>query len=286
MTIASNVLRRAFRAATSLQSFMLDELGAAKVDAKKMAAAFDRLVNRSALDQRERRRRTFQSIYNRGVWGKDETTRFFSGVGSNPAAAEFYVGQMAALLERHAKELGRPLTIVDLGCGDFRIGKALVERLPALTYIGCDIVPELIAYNAARYTSARVRFQTLDAVCDPLPEGDVCLVRQVFQHLTNNDILSVLTHMPYPCAYVSEGQPVRRIGPVNPDKVVGASVRFDWRTGRGRGVELNQPPFDLPSQEVFRFSLPPNEVIITERLDLTSGALAKGLANKASAVSR
>ena len=276
MTLASSVLRSAFRAATTLQSFMLDELGAAKVDAKKMAAAFDRLVNRSAQDQRDRRRRTFQSIYSRGLWGKDD----------NPAAADVYVCQMSVLLEHHAKQLGRSLAVVDLGCGDFRIGKALIERLPTLSYIGCDIVPELIAYNAERYSSSRVHFQTLDAVCDPLPEADVCLVRQVFQHLTNNDILSVLAHMPYPCVYVSEGQPFRRVGPVNPDKVVGASVRFDWRTGRGRGVELNQPPFDLPSQEVFRFPVPPNEVIITERLDLANGALAQGLANKASAVSR
>jgi hypothetical protein len=279
MTTALNALRHVSGLLKGLQSIVLDEVGAAKVDAKKIAAALDRLLNRSVLDQCERRRRTFEGIYSRNGWGKNGTSKFCSGVGSNGPAAEFYIRQMADLLEKHSRELRRPITIVDLGCGDFQIGKGLVDRLPSLNYIGCDIVPELVAYNAARYGNARVQFKTVDAVCDPLPPGDVCLVRQVFQHLTNSDILTVLNRMPYSCVYVSEGQPLRRTGPVNPDKVVGASVRFDWRTGRGRGVELSELPFDLPAKEVFRFAVPPNEVIITERID-------RGFASKASAVSR
>ena len=53
---------------------------------------------------------------------------------------------------------------------------------------------------------------------------------------------------------------------MNPDKLAGYDVRFDWRTGRGRGVELDNPPFDLVTQEMFRAFAPPHEVIVTERV--------------------
>ncbi len=263
---------------------VLDQLGALKVQLKRLAAMIDKRRNSNLLDPNGRRRSTFQSTYARSVWGKDGDSPFFSGVGSHGPAAEFYVEQMVGSLDRHARELGRPLRLVDLGCGDFRVGRALVERLPDLNYLGCDIVPELIAHNAAKYSSELVRFKTLDAVCDPLPEGDVCLVRQVFQHLSNADIRAVLANMRYPVVYVTEAHPLRKRGAVNPDKVVGPSVRFDWQTGQGRGVELDQEPYNLPSQEVFRFAVPPNEVLVTERLWMARGAEKKTLETSAAAV--
>jgi SAM-dependent methyltransferase len=262
----------------------VDHLGTAKSQVKQIVSAVRRRTTRLLMNDQHRRRQTFQDVYSRKLWGSDGASEFFSGVGSNGPAAEIYVNQMSLLLAEHANELGRPLRVVDIGCGDFRIGRALVERLPWLTYVGCDIVPELIAHNTAQYANDRISFQRLDAVCEPLPDGDVCLVRQVLQHLSNADILAVLERLKYPVVYVSEGQPAEQFGAVNPDKSVGADVRFDWRTGRGRGVELNQPPYDLNTQEVFRVHVTANEVVVTERVDLASGSRRKGLANSASAV--
>jgi SAM-dependent methyltransferase len=260
---------------------LADQLGTAKSQTRQIAAALVRKASRLVLNERNRRRKTFQDIYQRELWGTDGESKFFSGVDSSGPAAEFYVYYMAELLEHHSRELGRPLRVVDLGCGDFRVGGALVDRMPDLTYIGCDIVPELVAHNAANYANERVRFQQLDAVCDPLPEGDVCLIRQVFQHLSNAYIQAILQRLPYQVVYVSEGQPAECAGPVNPDKVCGAGLRFDWSTGRGRGVELQQPPYCLSTQEVFRCPVPPNEVMITERVDVPSGAARDELAHSA-----
>ena len=262
----------------------LDQLGALKIHLKRWGAMIDKRRTAKLPDQHGRRRRAFQSVYTQGVWGKEGNAPFFSGAGSQGPAAEFYVEQMAGVLEQHSQELGRPLNAVDLGCGDFGIGRALVERLQDLHYLGCDIVPELVAHNAAKYGSERVRFKTLDAVCDPLPEGDVCLVRQVFQHLSNADIWEVLAGMRFPVVYVTEAQPIRKRGAVNPDKVVGASVRFDRRTGQGRGVELSQAPYHLPSREMFRFAVSPNEVLVTERLEMARTAATPALKNNAAAV--
>ena len=176
---------------------------------------------------------------------------------------------MASLIGRCAVAIGRPPVIIDLGCGDFRVASALLSRLPDVTYVGCDIVPELIAHNDKLYATDRISFRCIDIVSDPLPAGDICLVRQVFQHLSNREIVNVLTRLkPYKLIYVTEGHPEQRTGPVNPDKVAGADVRFDWKSGRGRGVEFDQAPFNATVTEEFRTFAPPHEVIITQRLIL------------------
>jgi hypothetical protein len=67
--------------------------------------------------------------------------------------------------------------------------------------------------------------------------------------------------------YVRDGRPIVREGPSSPDKAADAEVRLDWRTGRGRGGELDQPR-DLAIEEVCRAPGPAHdkEIIITHRV--------------------
>jgi inositol phosphorylceramide mannosyltransferase catalytic subunit len=223
-------------------------------------------VIRAKFGDSYRRRQIFRDIYKDSHWGSAAGSKFFSGIGSRGDSAEIYVESMAALLVCHAADLGRPLTVVDLGCGDFEIGRALVARVPNLRYVGCDIVPELIAHNAKMYANDRIGFRQIDIVSDPLPAGDACLLRQVLQHLSNAEIKRLVERLDYKYIYVTEGQPATRIGPFNPDKATNSDVRFDWLAGRGRGVELDKPPFCLITEEVLRTSERPNEIIVTERV--------------------
>ena len=230
------------------------------------------LASPAGADNQQARRRAFQKVYRRKLWGREAGSKYFSGVGSRGEAMEIYVDRMSALLLAHAQELGRPLRIVDLGCGDFEVARALLQRLPGFTYVGCDIVPELVAYNQKNNAGPGITFRQLDIVSDPLPEGDVCLVRQVLQHLSNADISDFLLKVRFPLVYVTEGHPAVRVGPFNPDKAVGHEVRFDWNTGKGRGVELDKPPFNAQTTEVFRAAVPPYEVVVTERLFISAAA--------------
>lgn len=226
------------------------------------------LMPESAL-ARLKRRRTFRSIYRNKGWGSGGTAEFFSGIGSHGAAADTYVAAMVPILAEHARELGQTATIVDLGCGDFAVGGRLLSSLQNVRYIGCDIVPEIIAHNNRFHGSHDVCFESLDIVSQPLPDGDICLVRQVLQHLPNGDISVVLPKLrKYRYVYVTEAQPVEPLGPPNPDKPVGAGVRFDWRTGRGRGVELNLPPWNCAVEVVCRapVSTIGREIVITYRI--------------------
>jgi hypothetical protein len=220
---------------------------------------------------RYHRRATFRSVYRYGKWGKSTESRFFSGVGSYGEPAIQYAAVMSTIIADLIGKLDEPPILVDLGCGDFSVGSQLLSHLPPVRYIGCDVVQELIVENNARYGNDSVEFRAIDMVSDELPEGHICTVRQVFQHLPNRDILSVLRKLKkFRHLYVTEGQPLTREGIVNPDKPSNAEVRFDWRTGRGRGVELDQPPYNVLTEEVCRIPAPSpaREVIVTYRVNL------------------
>lgn len=214
------------------------------------------------------RRRAFQAAYGQGQWGREEGASFFSGIGSRGAVVDAYVLCITGIVEAHARELGRTPTVVDLGCGDFSVGRQLLAHAPDIRYVGCDIVPELVEAHRAGVHDPRASFRQLDIVTGELPDGDICLVRQVLQHLSNADIGRVLHKMArYHAVYISEGCPVTAEGPPNPDKPSGPGVRWDWRSGRGRGIELDLPPFGLRVQEVCRLPSNPLEQVATFRVE-------------------
>jgi SAM-dependent methyltransferase len=265
LTVERRVFKKLQRAAHRVRQSAKRRVAHVRRVFHEFVSAFCRLLPNSSL-ARYCRRTTFQIIYQDKLWGTDGNSPFFSGFGSHTEAAAIYVDVMAAVISTELKDLQTVATIVDLGCGDFSVGERLLERLPGVQYVGCDVVPDVIEHNRVRNGNKRVQFQTLDIVSQNLPEGDICLVRQVFQHIPNRDIACVLAKLrKYRAVFVTEGQPIVREGSVNPDKPANSDVRFDWRTGRGRGVELDQPPWNLTVEEVCR-ALTTTSVIITHRV--------------------
>lgn len=178
----------------------------------------------------------FGEVYERGIWGRGETA-YYSGGGSDARYAEPYcqaVRDLLATTEHH-----RPV-IVDLGCGDFRVGRALIDGWD-VDYVGVDVVPALIEFNSATYGSEHVRFVCRDLVTDPLPPGDICLVRQVLQHLSNDQIRRVLPKLDaYAHVIVTEHYPADEATAIpNLDKAPGA----DTRLSANSAVYLDEAPF-------------------------------------------
>lgn len=203
-----------------------------------------RRLRRWNLKRREKRstpREVFSEIYERGLWG-ESLDDLSSGGGT---IHEKYVEPYVQLVARCSDALGLARTrLVDLGCGDFVVGRRLVERLgDRVDYVGVDVVPGLVDRNRDRFAAPGVRFECLDIIAEPLPEGDLCLVRQVLQHLSNQQIQSVLAKLSqYPLVLVTEHQPSDAASArPNLDKVHG----FDTRVGRGSGVFLEHPPFSV-----------------------------------------
>ena len=131
--------------------------------------------------------------------------------------------------------------VVDLGCGDFVIGSKL--RKFCNKYIAVDIFDELINYNKKKYQDLNVDFRILDITSEKLPAGDVCFVRQVLQHLSNESIVNFVKAIKnkYKYLIITEHFPSSKNFVANLDKPTGPDVRLYDKSA----VILTKPPFNL-----------------------------------------
>lgn len=190
----------------------------------------------------------FSTVYAEGTWGREDA--FNSGAGSrNPISYAPYVSAVTAFLAA----LPEAPTVVDLGCGDFFVGNQLAPVCKR--YVACDVVASLIERLAAADHAHNVEFRCLDITADPLPDGDVVLIRQVLQHLSNADIARVVPKLAnYRYAVVTEHHPAGPFPP-NADIPTGPHIRV----GLGSGVDLAAPPFDLPYRDKRELCVVPGE---------------------------
>jgi SAM-dependent methyltransferase len=179
------------------------------------------------------RQEVFSDIYHKNRWGGDPGS-YVSGSGSQVDVTTSYVATVRTLLQSQTVQ-----HIVDLGCGDFQVAQRLLR--PHLTYVGCDIVPDLVARNNATFANERIKFAILDAVTDPLPPGDLCIIRQVFQHLSNKDIAAVLRKArQYPLLLITDEQMIGDEAPANVDIAPFHGTRRLF----GQGLKLERSPFN------------------------------------------
>ncbi len=204
-------------------------------------------ATRFAVRERSLRRRTpeqvFTDIYARNGWGGDAGA-YCSGKGSS---IEAIVDPYVAIVERLAGERGfRGMEFVDIGCGDFSVGRRLAPL--ASRYVGADVVGPLVERNQREFGDGKTSFVKLDATRDELPPGDVCFLRQVLQHLGNDQISRILPKLRrYRWVFVTEHHPSPNPGIVpNIDKVHGGHIRLYSNSG----VFLDQPPFSLPAESL------------------------------------
>jgi Methyltransferase domain len=180
----------------------------------------------------------FTEIYAEKKWAPG-SRGFDSGAGSSDQRIlSVYVNAVRGWLEKIGS---KNLTIVDLGCGDFRVGKQLVDLCGH--YMGVDIVKPLIERLVKNFGSSNVEFLHRNILEDGLPDGDVCFLRQVLQHLSNDEIQTILSRVQkYRWTVVTEHHPSTAFFRApNLDKPHGADIRlFD-----GSGVFLEQPPFNV-----------------------------------------
>jgi hypothetical protein len=187
---------------------------------------------------------TFQRIYRTKAWvGNGES--FSSGSGSRGNAADVYCRFVCSFIEKNQIR-----SMVDLGCGDFAVGRRLVDRT-GITYTGVDIVPELIEHHKSTVRQALVNFACIDITTDRPPDAELCLVRQVLQHLSNREIAKVLANLnKYRFTLISEDVPIRP-KMFNRDKPHGPDVRAYYRSG----VYVDKPPFSMRISEQWEVPL-------------------------------
>jgi hypothetical protein len=186
---------------------------------------------------------TFSEIYRDKSWGENRSEEFCSGAGSvSEEITKIYVNEVKKDLESlnlvHC-------TMVDLGCGDFRVGAQLA--LSAKIYKAVDVVPSLIQYLKKLHTEKNIEFYLCDIVDGEPPVGDVAFLRQVFQHLSNEQISKILPKLnEYKVTYITEHLPTIDSNHPNLDKVTDENIRLSF----GSGIYLDKAPFNIPKERL------------------------------------
>lgn len=122
---------------------------------------------------------TFSRIRRNNSWGSEESV---SGQGSTLKYTENIRREIPPLLETLGVR-----RILDAPCGDYNWFR-LIPRSGGLEYLGGDIVPDIVARNAAAYADADTQFVHLDITTDKLPAADLWLCRDALFHLSNRHI--------------------------------------------------------------------------------------------------
>jgi len=181
----------------------------------------------------------FSATYNNFLWGrKSNDFKFYSGDGSHlPEIVNDYIANVSNFLSSFE---AKP-SVVDIGCGDFNIGSQLAHLTSE--YIACDVVTSVIEQNRKLFMIENVKFLVVDAVVQELPKGDVVILRQVLQHLSNQDVTSIIRKVEkiYEYLIFTDHQPFERDWIPNIDKLTGPNIRVEF----GSGLDLAQPPFNL-----------------------------------------
>ena len=107
-------------------------------------------------------KRVFARYYFKNKWGDRESR---SGKGSNLKNTEAVRRELPALLRRHNIR-----SILDLPCGDFYWMSSV--DLGDITYLGGDIVPEMIARNRKTYGQPGRQFDVIDLIEGPFLTTD------------------------------------------------------------------------------------------------------------------
>ncbi|WP_241836874.1 class I SAM-dependent methyltransferase [Aequorivita sp. KMM 9714] len=174
-------------------------------------------------------------VYEKKLWG-DNDTDFYSGEGSHhPDLVNPYIDVVTSFLNTFEA----PITVCDLGCGDFNIGKELYKHTEK--YIGVDIVEALIQRNKSLFKAENLEFYCLDVAVDNLPLGDCVLLRQVLQHLSNSEVQQIVSKLgAYQYVILTEHLPDGEFIP-NKDIISGQGIRLKKQSG----INLLLPPFNM-----------------------------------------
>ncbi len=206
--------------------------------------------------------RIFSELYEKRVWG-DGVVIPLSGGGSSPEVAEPYVRFVERVIREHAIS-----SVVDIGHGDWMMWRDY--KFPEVNYFGLDAVESLSQRNNELYGSKKITFQSADATEATLPQADLLISKEVLQHLSNENVLKILSkinnfqfvvlsnaihlsNISAAMSFVPSRIALRsRLKAIksrrNPFFIVSRRNNIDIRDGDWRALDLEVEPFRKPFQ--------------------------------------
>ena len=173
----------------------------------------------------------FTNIYEKKIWGDNKNNKY-SGSSGGGSSIEFntkYISIVKKIITDYNIK-----NVVDLGCGDFRIGKLLYDDLDVI-YTGYDVYKKIIDYNNDEKKSSKYTFEHLDFYNNKenITNGDMCILKDVIQHWSLEEIYFFLD-------YLTKCKKFKYILIVNCCNQINDNT--DCETGGGRPLSCNFLP--------------------------------------------
>jgi len=168
----------------------------------------------------------FNAIYTNSTWGHK------SGPGSDPANAAPWIAEANKLLAQDDIH-----TVLDLGCGDWRLCKEL--NLEGKEYTGID-VSSVIIEDIKQYESEHIKFMQGDLETIDFPQVDLILIKDVLQHLPIAAIHTIMNKIMASAKYALICNDI-------------ADANTEIKAGEWRGINLALEPFNYKLQLVMAY---------------------------------
>lgn len=194
-------------------------------------------------------KKRYELIYEHNMWSSGDPKLPRSGPGSSMAVT----GKVRAVVDAviDAEELGIS-SVLDLGCGDLT-WMSQTKSWPGIVYTGVDVAENLINDMIKAHGKDRKKSFVAQSMSGSrrLPDGDLVVIRDVFSHMTLNEISATF-------ANIAKNKSLKYLlvwhSPF-PSKNTDDSTTLFPLPGVGfRGVNLLRPPFNLPDP-LFRWDL-------------------------------
>ena len=174
----------------------------------------------------------FTHIYATNEWGGG------SGEGSAPEHTRGYVRFLQRFLRSH--DVSR---CVDLGCGDWQSSR-FVDWV-GIDYQGLDIVPSVVHELKVQYSRPGIRFDLFGTRWSELPVADLLIVKDVFQHWSNETISAFLPTLDrYRFCLITNC--------VDPRSTL--TTNTDCPDGGFRYLDISLEPFCVEAETVYTFT--------------------------------
>lgn len=173
-------------------------------------------------------KQVFNYIYSNNKWNNRES---ISGNGSNLANTIALRSWLPGLLQELEVRV-----LLDIPCGDFYWMKEVLLNID--TYIGADIVEELVRLNQEKYgssTPVERRFEIMDITGSRLPRADLIFCRDCLVHFSNTDVFRALENL-------RKSEAIYLLATTFTERQTNAEIT----TGQWRPLNLQADPFSLP----------------------------------------
>lgn len=172
----------------------------------------------------------FSNIYATNKWGNG------SGPGSLPINSIRYRQSLVKILEQNDID-----TVLDYGCGDWQFSSLIEWNKYVSSYIGVDIVPNVINENKKNFTNKHIEFNLVNDNWT-FPNVDLIICKDVLHHLSNTIVTRLLDNFKLHSKYLFLTNDITHVK---------KTTNQDCLNGKFRPLDLLKDPWNLKGDIVY-----------------------------------